>query len=166
MLFRSRRAPSPWHVEGCLIPCSAPCRYLTCMRDSSLTFGAPGRGLRRVFNLDTAMASTRAERVARRTASMANTAPASNQRGRSRAGGAPERHADPEPHVEHVHDLRIFSLANSPAPKFVGVPARSQAWAPALGLLFNRLEILLQSPVLINSFSFNLTSCSAIAGAN
>ena len=50
------------------------------------------------------MASTRAERVARRTASMANTAPASNQRGRSRAGGAPERHADPEPHVEHAED--------------------------------------------------------------
>ena len=26
---RARRAPSPWHVEGCLTPCSAPCRYLT-----------------------------------------------------------------------------------------------------------------------------------------
>ena len=37
--------------------------------DRSLTFGTPGRGLRRIFNLDTAMAGSRAERLARRTAS-------------------------------------------------------------------------------------------------
>ena len=66
-------------------------------------FGAPGRGLRRIFNLDTAMAGSRAERLARRTASAA-TAPGSNPRGRPRGSAAPERHVDPEPRVEHPED--------------------------------------------------------------
>ena len=42
----------------------------------SSTFGAPGRGLRRVFNLVIAMAGSRAERHARRTASAATAPPA------------------------------------------------------------------------------------------
>ena len=35
---------------------------------------------------------------------MANTAPAGNPRGHPRAGGAPGRHVDPEPHVDHAED--------------------------------------------------------------
>ena len=50
------------------------------------------------------MANTRVERLARRTASMANTAPAGNPRDRPRAGGAPGRRVDPEPCVEHAGD--------------------------------------------------------------
>ena len=50
------------------------------------------------------MASNHAERLARRTASMANTAPAGNPRGHPRAGGAPGRRVDPEPRVEHAED--------------------------------------------------------------
>ena len=44
------------------------------------------------------MASTRAERLARRTAS---ATAASRPRRRPRGDAAPERHADPEPRVEH-----------------------------------------------------------------
>ena len=69
-------------------------RYLTlrdtrCSWDSSSTFGAPGRGLRRVFNLDTPMAGSRAERHARRVASVATAPPAVRPRGRPRGGAAP-----------------------------------------------------------------------------
>ena len=46
---------------------------------------------------------SRAERLARRTASAA-TAPAGNPRGRPRGSAAPERHVDPEPRVEHPAD--------------------------------------------------------------
>ena len=70
-------------------PLLDPSRDTPSSRGQSPTFGAPGRGLRRVFNLDTVMAASRAERLARRTASAAT---------------APERHVDPEPHVEHAED--------------------------------------------------------------
>ena len=46
------------------------------------------------------MAGSRAERLARRTATAA-TAPPS---GRPRGSAAPERHAGPEPYVEHPED--------------------------------------------------------------
>ena len=49
------------------------------------------------------MAASRAERLARRTASAA-TVPGGNPRGRPRGSAAPERHVDPEPHVEHPED--------------------------------------------------------------
>ena len=49
------------------------------------------------------MASSRTERLAHRTASAA-TAPDGNPRGRPRRSAAPERHVDPEPHVEHAED--------------------------------------------------------------
>ena len=49
------------------------------------------------------MAGSRAERLARRTASAA-TAPPGNPRGRPRGSAAPERRVDPEPYVEHPED--------------------------------------------------------------
>ena len=49
------------------------------------------------------MAGSRAERLARRTASTA-TAPPGRPRGRPRGSAAPERHVDPEPYVEHPED--------------------------------------------------------------
>ena len=49
------------------------------------------------------MAGSRAERLARRKASAA-TAPAGRPRDRPRGNSAPERHVDPEPHVEHPED--------------------------------------------------------------
>ena len=59
--------------------------------------------MRRIFNLDTAMAGSRAERLARRTASAATTPPG-NPHGRPRGSATPERHVDLEPHVEHPED--------------------------------------------------------------
>ena len=50
------------------------------------------------------MAGSRAERLARRTASAATAPPAGRPRGRPRGGAAPERQADPEPHVEQPED--------------------------------------------------------------
>ena len=50
------------------------------------------------------MAGSRAERLARRTASAATAPPAGRPRGRPRGGAAPERQADPEPRVEHPED--------------------------------------------------------------
>ena len=47
---------------------------------------------------------TRAERLARRTASAATAPPAGRPRGRPRGGAAPERHVDPEPRVEYPED--------------------------------------------------------------
>ena len=49
------------------------------------------------------MAGSRAERLARRTASAA-TAPAGNPRGRPSIRAVPERRVDPEPRVEHPED--------------------------------------------------------------
>ena len=46
------------------------------------------------------MAGSRAERLARRTASATTAPPA----GRPRGGAAPERRVDPEPYVEHPED--------------------------------------------------------------
>ena len=50
------------------------------------------------------MAGTRAERLARRTASAATASLAGNPRGRPHGNAAPERHVDPEPRVEHPED--------------------------------------------------------------
>ena len=50
------------------------------------------------------MANTRAERHARRAASMAITAPAGNPRGRPRRRAVLERRVNPEPRVEHPED--------------------------------------------------------------
>ena len=61
-------------------------------------------GRRRIFNLDTAMSGSRAERLARRTASAATAPPAGNPRGRPRGNTAPARRVDPEPRVEHPED--------------------------------------------------------------
>ena len=52
------------------------------------------------------MAGSRAERHARRVASIATAPPTGRPRGRPRGGAAPggaapEHHVDPEPHVEH-----------------------------------------------------------------
>ena len=82
----------------------SPLPYLYCSWGQFPTFGAPVRGLRRVFNLDTTMAGSRAERLARRTASAATAPPATRQRGRPRGDAAPERRVDPEPRVEHPAD--------------------------------------------------------------
>ena len=49
------------------------------------------------------MAGSRADRLARRTACTA-TGPSGRPCGRPRGSAAPERHADPEPHVEHPED--------------------------------------------------------------
>ena len=49
------------------------------------------------------MAGSRAERLARRTASTA-TAPPGNLRGRPHGSATPARHVDPKPHVEHPED--------------------------------------------------------------
>ena len=50
------------------------------------------------------MAGSRAERLARRVASVATAPPAGCPRGRPRGGAAPERRVDPEPYVEHPED--------------------------------------------------------------
>ena len=50
------------------------------------------------------MAGSRAERLARRTASAAIDPPAGRPRGHPRGGVSPERRVDPEPYVEHPED--------------------------------------------------------------
>ena len=50
------------------------------------------------------MAGSRAERLARRVASVATAPPTGRPRGRPRRGAAPERRVDPEPYVEHPED--------------------------------------------------------------
>ena len=50
------------------------------------------------------MAGSRAERLARRTASAATAPPAGRPHGRPRGGAAPEHRVDPEPRVEHPED--------------------------------------------------------------
>ena len=50
------------------------------------------------------MAGSRAERLARRTASAATAPPPGRPRGRPCGGAAPERRVDPEPYVEHPED--------------------------------------------------------------
>ena len=86
-------------------PLLDPSRDTPSFWDSSPTFGAPGRGLRRIFNLDAAMAGpSRTERLARRAASAATAPPAGNPRGRTRGSAAPARRADPEPRVEQPED--------------------------------------------------------------
>ena len=50
------------------------------------------------------MGGSRAERLARRTASAVTAPPASRPRGRPRGSAAPERHVDPKPYVEHPEE--------------------------------------------------------------
>ena len=66
------------------------------------------------------MANTRAERLARRIASRANTEPFVNSRGHPCTDGAPERNGDPEPRIEdpedHDGDRSEDDLSNEEAP--------------------------------------------------